>query len=295
MDSRKNQETEDENMNFFDSLQGNQFSGKLFQRDEYIFREGEPTSEGICLLLKGQIRSESIDRGTKSIQRNFTPGMLFGLSALVSETRIKSFLADDDNTYVIYIKEDDFHKSVVNDEKFFINILQSSIERLQRIPSSNLKKPEDQINLNTLLGEGAAKKFQAIRDQNLKILSYVYKLKSRTALPNEIIFQEDKSEDSDIYMLLEGSVHQFLKTSSENPAEIPVIDLQPGALFGFLRKSDREGHFLNAKAGADGAKLIHLDSDLLLKVSKLDTDLAWSIFQNVVITIAIIEMTMIKY
>ena len=281
-------------MNFFESLQGNRFSGKLFQRDEFIFQEGEPTSEGICLLLKGQIRSESSARGTKSIQRNFAPGMLFGLSALVSETRIKSFLADEDNTYVIYIKEEDFRKSIVNDEKFFTNILQSSIERLQRIPSSNLKKPEDQIDLNSLLGEGMAGKFQSIRDQNLKILSYVYKLKSRHARANEIIFQEDKSEDSDIYMLLEGSVHLFLKSSADNPMEIPVIDLQPGALFGFLRKSEKGGHFLNAKAGADGAKLIHLDSDILLKVSKLDPDLAWSIFQNVVITIAIIEMTMIK-
>ncbi len=281
-------------MKFLESLQGHNLAGKLFQKDEFILRAGDSTSEGICLILKGKVKSDPQVNNTKSIQRIYTQGMIFGLAALISNKRLESFQAEEDNTYILYIKEDDFYKSLVNDEKFFVGILQASLDRLQRIPSSDLNQPKEAIDLNLMFGEDGVKKFQDIRDKNLKILSFIYKLRNRFATPNENIFHEDKLEDSDIYMLVEGSVNQYLLDPLNPLQEIPVIELQPGALFGFLRKSDNKGHFLNARAGIDGAKLIHLDSELLLKVAKLDAELAWSIFQNVVLTVAIIESTMIK-
>lgn len=283
-----------ESMKFLESLPKHNLVGKHFQKDETILKEGDPTSEGICLVLKGKVKSDPSINNTKSIQRFYTQGMIFGLAALISNTRMESFQADEDNTYVIYIKEEDFYKSLLSDEKFLVGILQSSLDQLQKIPSSDLNQPKEAIDLKLIFGEDGEKKFQAIRDKNLKIMSYIYKLRNRFATPNENIFHEEKLEDSDIYMLVEGSVSQYLLDPSNPLNEIPVIDLQPGSLFGFLRKTDNKGHFLSARAGSEGAKLIHLDSDLLLKVAKLDAELAWAIFQNVVLTVAIVERTMIK-
>ncbi|MBN8221985.1 MAG: hypothetical protein J0L53_13760 [Spirochaetes bacterium] len=74
-----------------------------------------------------------------------------------------------------------------------------------------------------------------------------------------------------------------------------MITLEPGALFGFLKAADDDGHVLTAKAGKTTAKLIALDDDMLTKLSHLDQRLAYSIFQNMVLTIAIVENQMIKH
>lgn len=281
-------------MKFFENLQNLKLNGSLYQTDETILKEGDSTSEGICIVLKGKVKSVGTTQLKRSMQKEYGPGMLFGLASLVTDLRLETFKAVEDNTYIAFIKEEDFNKSLLKDEKFFSEFLQSNLNRLQKIPSSELTNPDHAIDLIEIFGEDGEKKFQTIRDNNLKIQSYIYKLRNKIVLPNENIFSEDKMDDSDIYLLVEGSVQQYLPNPNNPLNDIPVIDLKPGSLFGFLRKANSKGHFLSAKAGQEGAKLIHLDGELLVKVAKLDSDLAWAIFQNVILTIAVIEISMLK-
>ncbi len=281
-------------MKFLESLPKHNLIGKVFQKDEDILKEGDSTSDGICIVLKGSAKSDPSFKNPKSIQRVYTQGMIFGMSGLISKTSLETFQANENDTYIVFIKEEDFHKSLISDEKFLTGILQSSIDRLQRIPNSDLVQPEEPISLTDMFGEEGEKKFQSIRDKNLDLLTYLYNIRSRTVPPNDTIFKSNKLEDSDIYLLVQGSVHQYLGDPEDPKTHVPVIDLQPGALFGFLRKTENQGHYLNAKSGAAGANLVHLESDLLLKVSKLDSKLAWSILQNVILTVAVVERTMIK-
>ncbi|TGL58536.1 hypothetical protein EHQ58_10365 [Leptospira ognonensis] len=281
-------------MNFIEALRSHPLTGKHFKKGEMILKAGDPSADGICLILDGKVVSEEATSTAKSIQKEYNKGMFFGLAALISKIRLESFVSDHDDTYIVFITESDFYKCLLADEKFLVDMLQTSLVRIQSIPSSDLTSPEEQIDLSLLFGEEGEERFKQIRNHNLEILSLIYRLRNRTALANENIFIEENLEDSDIYLLLEGSVNQYLKDPDNPNFEKQVISLQPGSLFGFLRKVGNKGHFLNARAGFEGARLIHLDSELLIKVAKLNAKLAWSIFQNVILTVAVIEQTMVR-
>ncbi|GBF48505.1 hypothetical protein LPTSP4_00040 [Leptospira ryugenii] len=281
-------------MSFFEDLHSMNLVGKQYQAGEAILTSGESTDIGVGLVLKGRVRNVPNFDGVKSAQEFYEKGMFFGLAGLISKSRLMTFQADIDGTYVLFLTEDVFQKSLLSDEKFLAQVLQSSLQKLEAIPSSDLVYPDRPVDFNELFGEGSENQFKAIRERNLAISNYIYKLRNRTAYANESIFQDDNLDDSDIYMLIEGTVLQYVRDSENPNQEHQVIALQPGALFGFLRKAGNKGHYLSARAGSEGAKLIHLDSDLLMKVTKLDVKLAWSIFLNFVLTVAVIEKTMLK-
>ena len=130
-------------------------------------------------------------------------------------------------------------------------------------------------------------KFAKIRKQNLVTLEYLNKMRNKYVSPGKKLFDRENDVDTDVYLLVEGTIEQYWKD------EALVIALEPGAMFGFLKSADNQGHVLTARAGSTTAKLIALDDDILTKISHLDERLAYSIFQNMVLTIAIVESEMI--
>jgi len=103
--------------------------------------------------------------------------------------------------------------------------------------------------------------------------------------------EAEDANDSLVYLIIEGEIEQYW---SEAGTESLVVAIGPGSLCGFLRGRDGKGHLLTAKAGAKGAKLIGLDDDILARICHVDGHLAYSVFQNIVLTIAVIQQFMMR-
>lgn len=190
---------------------------------------------------------------------------------------------------VLFLNEADFLRYLREDASFLSQIFKLTLTRLRSVPEHLIKKPDAEIKLDEMFGAGAAEKFQEIRRQNLVAPEYLNKMRNKYVSPGKKLFDNEKDIDTDVYLLVEGTIEQYWKDDSL------VITLEPGALFGFLKAADDDGHVLTAKAGKTTAKLIALDDDMLTKLSHLDQRLAYSIFQNMVLTIAIVENQMIKH
>jgi CRP-like cAMP-binding protein len=106
-----------------------------------------------------------------------------------------------------------------------------------------------------------------------------------------VLFHGDDFRDDYIYLLLSGEI---IQSSGPEGAERPVIRLQPGSLFGFLAHAGGKGHVLTARAADGPCRLLTLDSGVLQQVARIDTEVAYSIFLNAVLTLAIIEKTFVK-
>lgn len=116
-----------------------------------ILKAGDPSVDGICLILDGKVVSEESTSITNSMQREYNKGMFFGLAALISKICLESFLSDHEDTYIVFITESEFYKCLLADEKFLVGILQSSLSRLQSIPSNDLTFPAEPIDLSLLV------------------------------------------------------------------------------------------------------------------------------------------------
>lgn len=267
---------------------GGAVARKYAARDE-IFKFGSDSAEGVCLVLQGTVEAfqPDADHTTRPVIQ-YGPGSFFGLSATLGIPRFETARAGNAEVKVLFLNEADFLRYLREDGSFLSKLFKLTLSRLRSIPGHLIKKPDVEIKLDTLFGPGALEKFQAIRRQNLSAPEYLNKMRNKYVSPGKKLFDNDKDIDTDVYLLIEGSIEQYWKDGSL------VITLEPGAMFGFLKAADDDGHVLNAKAGKSTAKLIALDDDILTKLSHLDQRLAYSIFQNMVLTIAVVEGQMIK-
>lgn len=256
---------------------------------EEIFPHGSSSADGVYLVLQGAVEAYqgNADQTTRPVAV-YNPGAFFGLSAILGIPRFEAARAGNAEVKVLFLNEADFLRYLREDGSFLSQIFKLTLARLRSIPEHLIKKPDAEINLEALFGPGAAAKFQEIRRQNLVAPEYLNKMRNKYVSPGKKLFDNEKDIDTDVYLLVEGTIEQYWKDNSL------VITLEPGALFGFLKAADDEGHVLTARAGKTTAKLIALDDDMLTKLSHLDQRLAYSIFQNMVLTIAIVENQMIK-
>jgi len=262
---------------------------KRYAPREEIFSHGSPSQEGVCLLLQGTVEAYqgNADDTTRPVA-SYTPGAFFGLSAILGIPRFETARAGDAEAKVLFLNEVDFLRYIREDGTFLSQLFKLILTRLRSIPEHLIKKPDTEIKLDELFGAGSTEKFIAIRRQNLVAPEYLNKMRNRYVSPGKKLFDNEKDIDTDVYLLVEGTIEQYWKDDSL------VITLEPGSLFGFLKSADNNGHVLTAKAGKTTAKVIALDDDMLTKLSHLDPRLAYSIFQNMVLTIAVVQNQMIR-
>lgn len=261
---------------------------KRYAPREEIFAHGTPSDDGVCLVLQGTV--EVFHPGASGTTRAIavhSPGSYFGLSALLGIPRFETAKSANAECKVLFLREEDFLRYLREDKSFLSQIFRNTLQRLRTIPEHLIRKPDRVLQIDEMFGPGAAEKFAKIRQQNLVTLEYLNKMRNKYVSPGKKHFDRENHVDTDVYLLVEGTIEQYWKD------EALVIALEPGAMFGFLKSADNQGHVLTARAGSTTAKLIALDDDILTKISHLDERLAYSIFQNMVLTIAIVESEMI--
>ncbi len=255
---------------------------------ELIFEHGSASDTGVCLVLQGSVEAFHLSAGeTTRPVATYQPGAFFGLSAIIGIPRFETARSGNADSVVLYLNESDFLRHLREDNKFLSRLFELTLNRLRRIPAHLIKKPDAEIRIDEIFGPTAGERFQAIRKQNLVAPEYLNKMRNKYVSPGMKLFDNEKDADTNVYLLVEGQIEQYWHDESL------VITLEPGALFGFLTASDNQGHVLVAKAGKSTAKLIAMDDDILTKLSHLDQSLAYSLFQNMVLTIAIVENQMI--
>ena len=275
-------------MSLIDIVRANEVIARRYKPRETIFEQGTPSDDGVCLVLQGNVEAFHAGAGEKSRPvATYQPGAFFGLSSILGIPRFETARAGNAETAVLTLTEADFLRHLREDNKFLGQLFTLTLNRLRSVPAHRIKKPDATINLDEMFGPTASEKFIAIRRQNLVTLEYLNKMRNRYVSPGKTLFDNEKDVDTDVYLLVEGQIEQYWRDGSL------VISLEPGALFGFLKTSDNQGHVLTAKAGKTTAKLIALDEDILTKLSHLNQHLAYSLFQNMVLTIAIVENQMI--
>lgn len=267
-------------------------TAKKYAKGETIFASGDPSDQGICIVLAGTAATRVRDQIKDQLfSREYRPGNVFGLLAVIGATRVETASALEDDTKILFINEEDFRRHVKQDEKFLANLFLLVLARLEAVPPSHLKAPDERIEVSELLGEKAAKALEEIKRRNLRILDYLNKMRNKFVSPGQTLFDDEESRDSDIYLLLEGEIDQFKRVDQ---MEVPVNTIHPGQIFGVLRGANQQGHALIARAGRKTAKLVRLDRDLLIKISHVDVDIAHAVFQNMVLMVALIEKVMLK-
>lgn len=263
-----------------------------YAKGETIFAAGDPSDAGICIVLAGSVASRVGDQIKDQLfSREYRPGSVFGLLAVIGATRVETTSALEDDTKILFINEEDFRRYVKQDEKFLANLFALVLARLEAVPASQLKAPDQEIDVQELLGEKAAASLAEIRRQNLRILDYLNKMRNKFVSSGDVLFNDEETHDSDIYLLLEGEIHQFKR---DDNGELPVNTINAGQIFGFLRGPNQKGHALIARAGNKTAKLVRLDRDLLVKLAHIDIGIAQAVFQNMVLSVALIEKALLK-
>jgi|JI10StandDraft_1071094.scaffolds.fasta_scaffold120366_1 CRP-like cAMP-binding protein len=267
---------------------GGAVARKYAAREE-IFTFGADSSEGVCLVLQGVVEAfqANADQTTRPINQ-YGPGAFFGLSATLGIPRFETARAGNAEVKVLFLNEADFLRYLRENPAFLSEMFKLTLQRLRSIPEHLIQKPDTEMRIEEIFGPGAGERFAAIRRQNLVVLEYLNKMRNKYVSPGKKLFDNDNVTDTDVYLLVEGNIEQYWKDGSL------VITLEPGAMFGFLKAADDDGHVLTAVAGKSTAKLIALDDDILTKLSHLDQRLAYSIFQNMVLTIALVESQMIR-
>ncbi len=275
-------------MSLADIVRANEVVARRYKPRETIFEHGAPSDDGVCLVLKGNVEAFHAGAGEKSRPvATYQPGAFFGLSSIIGIPRFEGARAGNSETAILTLTEADFLRHLREDNKFLGRLFTLTLNRLRSVPAHRIKKPDSAIDLDAMFGPSASEKFISIRRQNLVTLEYLNKMRNRYVSPGKTLFDNEKDIDTDVYLLVEGQIEQYWRDDSL------VISLEPGSLFGFLKSSDNQGHVLIAKAGKSTAKLVALDEDILTKLSHLDQHLAYSLFQNMVLTIAIVESHMI--
>lgn len=263
-----------------------------YQPREEIFAAGSSSERGTALVLEGSVeafhtRADELSRPVAIYQ----PGNFFGLSAALSLPRMERAVAGTAGAKVLFINEADFLRYVRENQNFLAKLYTLMLGRLRELSTANVEKPSEAIDVDALFGAGSKNRLEAIRRTNLKIPDYLNKMRNRFLSPGQKLFEAEDSNDSLVYLILEGEIEQYWH---EAAADSLVISIGPGSLFGFLRGRDGKGHLLTAKAGTKGAKLIGLDDDILARICHVDGHLAYSVFQNIVLTIAVIQQFMMR-
>lgn len=279
-------------MTILEILKGTTVDAVSYQPREEIFASGSPSERGTALVLEGSVdafhtRSSELSRPVATYQ----PGNFFGLAAALSLPRMERAVAGASGAKVLYLNEADFLRYVRENQNFLSKLYSLMLGRLRDLSTANVEKPSQAIDVDALFGAGSKNRLEAIRRTNLKIPEYLNKMRNRFLSPGQKLFDAEDPKDSLVYLIIEGEIEQYWTAAG---SESLVISIGPGSLFGFLRGHEGDGHLLMAKAGAKGAKLIGLDDDILNKICHVDAKLAYSVFQNVVLTIAVIQEFMMR-
>jgi len=279
-------------MSLADIVRTGNVTAKKYAKGETIFAAGDASDTGICIVLAGSAATRVADQIKDQLfSREYRPGAVFGLLAVIGATRVENAAALEEDTKILFINEEDFRRYIKQDEKFLASLFSVVLSRLESVPAAQLKAPDQKIDVLELLGEKAAASLEEIRRHNLRILDYLNKMRNKFVSPGEMLFNDEETHDSDIYLLLEGEIHQFMRGDQ---GEQIVNTISPGQMFGFLRGPNQKGHALNARAGSKTAKLVRLDRDLLIKLAHIDLGIAHAVFQNMVLSVALIEKVMLK-
>jgi CRP-like cAMP-binding protein len=271
-------------------LKGKEVLAEKYPKDKILLEPLQENSKGVGVILTGSVEIWGGSNLNPIFRYRLVPGEFFGLTSLLNTPNSINAKAIEDETRVLYLDRKTFYEYTQEDPGFLSGILKGIIEQIQNTPPELIRAPDKMIQLDEILGAHSEEEIDKIRQKNLGIVNYLNNKRNRLVLPGEYVFREDEIDDSDIFLIMQGSITQYLFKNNE---EIPIIQIFPGSLFGFLKNKNNQSHILRAKAGSSTAKLVGLDTDLLLKISKLDPDLAYSVLQSAIITSTIIELTMI--
>jgi CRP-like cAMP-binding protein len=271
-------------------LKGKDVLAVRYPLDAIILRPLQENTKGVGVILTGSVEIWGGSELNPIFKYRLVPGEFFGLTSLLDSPNSINAKAIKEDTRVLYLDRQTFYEYAKEDPGFLSGLLRGIIDQIQKTPPELIRPPEKMIQLDEILGSHSESEIEKIRIKNLNIVNYLNNKRNRMVLPGEYVFKEDELDDSDIYLLMQGTITQYI---FKNEEEIPVIQITPGSLFGFLKNKNNQGHVLRAKADSSTAKLVGLDTDLLVKISKMDPDLAYSILQSAIITSTIIELTMI--
>lgn len=272
-------------------LTSQDINAKKFNAGEFIYRTDEPGGDSVALILNGIVEIFIGEDNGFTVNAKVHQGNFFGFTGLLAEKRSENARAMVNDTKILFISRTSFLNYLKADSHFLATMVQLGIESLQNIPESLIVPPDDSIDIEKVLGKDSAAGFNTIRNKNLRIIEYLNNMRNKLISPGEDLFTSSDLDNSYIYLLVEGTIEQYMVI---NDRQVPVITVQPGSLFGFLRHLGKKGHLLSAKAGPTITRLIMLDEEMLVRISKLDTELAFSVFMNLVLTIAIVQGTMVK-
>ncbi|TGL14187.1 cyclic nucleotide-binding domain-containing protein [Leptospira levettii] len=276
-------------MMFLDILPKDSLLIKSYHSGEFVYQKGESSSEGICFVLNGKVETDHIDQENHIVKLVINQFKFFGLSAFVSNIRMDTVKAMEDGTKVLFISESDFSFCMNADSQFIIRAIQYMMNYIQTINIDTNHDLMRSYKLNTILDQVDQNRLAKMKEQNLRIHSQIYHSRFRLVNPGQFVYSEENLVDSDLYLILEGEVVHYVNDPKDPKKEIPILRLEPGYIFGFIKKDANKGHVLNVRAGSNGALTIHLDSDLLRQVAKNDEMVAYSIFQTLCLLMAMIE------
>ncbi|MCB1143448.1 MAG: cyclic nucleotide-binding domain-containing protein [Leptospiraceae bacterium] len=277
-----------------DFLREKDIQGYHYNKNELIYSKGEKGKLGVGFVLKGSVTFyANMDSEEKNPIIVYPSGNFFGYHTLIFETRLEYAVVEEDDTIVIFLSLKDFQDWLKSSPVEIGKLLNLLILSLRNLDESILKSPEKPLDISELFGEEVDKTLTKIRKENLKITEHLNTVRSRTVLNKENVFLPDDEKDSHfVYLLIEGEIEQY--RIDDNQFMTEVIHLRPGALFGFLRIKNMSRHFLTAKAINGSAKIAILDSDILIRLSRVDFTLAYNILLNLILTVLLIQKSLIK-
>ncbi|MCB1177836.1 MAG: cyclic nucleotide-binding domain-containing protein, partial [Leptospiraceae bacterium] len=255
-----------------------------------IYKKDEPCEDTIFLVLDGEVNFET-DSEQTSYKKSYKKSDYFGLESLFSKKFVNTAKSNLNSTKVLIISKSSFQKLLKVDNHFLAKLVDISLNYLESISADIIKAPEKPLSIVDVFGQGADRISESVKKENMKIIDHINLANIRTLSPNSLLFSENDKKDNSIYLILQGEIEQSKLVGKE---EKHVITIGPGALFGFLKKPNNQGHVLTARATIVTTKVVNLNHEVLVKVSEISPHLAFCIFLNVIITIAIVESAMIK-
>lgn len=271
-------------------LQNLQIEGRLYTNGEVLFMPGDPSDQGIGLIVGGLVDVRR-SKDDFSIITQLGVGQFVGILAVLGVPHQVCATSRANDTRVVWLSIENLNVSLSRQPTLLVQMVKHSINLLRQIPPGLIEMPDQEIQIENVFNAEIAGKFIQIQAQNLRIRDVLHNYHTELVYPLEKLFSTGDAEDEFIYLLLSGTILQ-----QAGPLDDPrtIITLTPGSLFGFFTHMGG-GHILRACAGPDSVcRLIQLEPIILYRIAAVDRECAMSIFSNAVLTIALVEKLFIK-
>lgn len=260
----------------------NQAQVRSFNAGDVIFREGEPSTDGLGFVLSGLVGVYKEVQG-KPVYLNPVPqSSFFGeIALMLGSPRQATALAEENGTKIIFLNKKIFLEEAQNNFAFLKSLTMTALGRIE-----NLRKELDNYDMpyELVLPEDFQAVVEANRAVNAGFVEHLKNYRSIVLPKEKSLYLEKDILQTQLFLVIEGELIG-VKKFAKGPKKI--VTYQVGDFLGVMEALDQTSRPFGVYASKESTKVAVLDEDILFRVMHLNTQIFFSFFKSVLLDLIV--------